>query len=61
MQDFTFSLTADSSPSSPLWKVTAYTLDEAWQAISTIKALPIEQLKTFITINTIHNATKQSN
>ena len=61
MQDFTFSLTADPSPNSPIWRVTSSTPVEAWQALSIIKAMPVEQLKTFITINTTNNATEQSN
>lgn len=61
MQNFTFLLTADSSPNSPLWKVSAPSVDEAWQALSKVKAMPVEQLKTFITIKLHNNVTEQSN
>ena len=61
MQDFTFLLTADSSPNSPLWKVTANSADEAWHALAKIKSMPVEQLKTFITIKLHNNVTEQSN
>lgn len=51
MKTFTFTLTSNSSSTSPSWRVQSSTPEEAWLALSKVKNLPVERLKTFMTLN----------
>jgi len=51
MKTFTFALTSNFSSTSPSWRVQASTPEEAWLVLSTVKNLPVERLKTFMTLN----------